>query len=204
MAAPRRRPTRAWWRTPVLRSAPRRRVELALVLTTVVALGLGTGAGAAVEALTDADADSSDAPAVTGTATELGPVTITLPDDLGPWTPASDAAAAELRAAWTGPVELDGVWGVLAPGSVVVTVLTAEAGSHGGVAQFEGSVPAGEAVWSGDREHASGSRTVDDLRELVLVVEADGGDLVVLSVSGPRSAFASGSLAEAFRTAWIP
>lgn len=202
MAPPRRRSTRAWWRTPVLRSAPRRRVELALAATTAVALGLGTGAGAAVEALTT-DAGTSDAPPVAGTATELGPVTITLPDELGPWTPASDAAAAELRAAWTGAVELDGVWGVLAPGSVVVTVLTAEAGSHGGVAQFEDSVPAGEAVWSGDREHASGSRTVDDLRELVLVVEAEGGDLVVLSVSGPRSAFASGSLAEAFRTARI-
>lgn len=202
MAPTRRRRTRAWWRTPVLRSAPRRRAELALALATVVALGLGSGAGAAVVALT-ADADDVDTARATGTVTELGPVTITLPDDVGPWTPASDEAAAELRGAWTGPVELDGVWGALAPGSVVVTVLTAEAGGHGGVAQFADSVPTAEAPWSGDREHASGSRTVDDLRELVLVVEAGDGELVVLSVSGPRSAFASGSLSEAFRTARI-
>lgn len=201
MAPSRRRSTRAWWRTPLLRAAPRRRAELVLALTTAVALGLGTGAAAAVAALTDAD-DSAGVEA-DGTVTELGPVEISLPDDVGPWTPASDEAAAALRAAWAGPVDLDGVWGVLAPGSVVVTVLTAEAGSHGGVAQFEGSVPAGEALWSGDREHASGSRTVDDLRELVLVVEADDGDLVVLSVSGPASAFDSGTLTEAFRTAEI-
>ena len=131
-------------------------------------------------------------------------MTIDLPDDVGPWVPAADAAAAQLRESWAGPVGIDGVWGVLAPGSVVVTVLTAQVGSHGGVAQFEGSVPGeDDTLWSGDREHASGSRLVDGLRELVLVVEAADGDLVVLAVSGPRDAFASGSLEKAFRTARV-
>lgn len=187
----------------MLRRAPRRRAELLLGLTAAAALVLGTGAGAAVQALT-ADAAQGGTTATGSRPTELGPVTIALPDDLGPWTPTSAAAAAELRESWSGAVEIDGVWGSLAPGSVVVTVLTAQAGSHGGVAQFEGSVPdADEALWAGDREHASGGRTVEDLRELVLVVESGDGDLVVLSVSGPLDAFASGSLEDAFRTAQV-
>lgn len=202
MAAPRRRAARAWWRAPVLRSAPRRRAEAILGVTAAAALVLGTGAGAAVEALTDDAATAADGEVAQ--LTELGPVTIALPDDVGPWAPAPAAAAAELRESWDGPVEIDGVWGALAPGSLVVTVLTAEAGSHGGVAQFEGSVPGeDDALWAGDGEHAAGSRTADDLRELVLVVESGDGDLVVLSVSGPPDAFASGSLAEAFRTAQV-
>lgn len=184
----------------MLRRVPRRRAELLLALTAVLAVALGTGAGAAVEAL--AGDDPVAGPPVTGTPTSLGPVTITLPDGLGPWVAASDDAAGELRASWTGPVELDGVWGRLAPGSVVVTVLTAEAGTHGGVDQFAASVPdGGAAAWAGGREHASGSRVVDGVRELVLVTVAGDGALVVLSVSGPQAAFASGELTEAFRTA---
>lgn len=183
----------------MLRRAPRRRAEVVLALAAVVALALGTGAGAAVEALAD---DPPAGPGVTGVATELGPVTITLPESLGPWVAASDDAVAGLRASWTGPVELDGVWGRLASGSLVVTVLTAEAGSHGGVDQFADSVPDGPAAdWADDREHASGSRVVDGVRELVLVTETGEGALVILSVSGPQAAFGSGELAEAFRTA---
>jgi hypothetical protein len=175
-----------------------------LGVTAAAALVLGSGAGAAVHALTD-DGVAAAGPATAGTQeTELGPVTIALPEDLGPWAPASAAAAAQLREGWDGAVGIDGVWGALAPGSVVVTVLTTEAGGHGGVAQFEGSVPGeDEALWAGDGEHASGSRTTDGLRELVLVTETSDGDLVVLSVSGPVDAFASGSLVEAFRTAEV-
>lgn len=200
MAAPRRWTVQRWWRAPVLARAPRRRAELALALSAAVALALGTGAGVAVDAMTGSDAG----PTVTGTVAELGPVTMTVPADLGPWVAVSDDAARDLRASWTGPVELDGVWGRLAPGSVMVTVLTAAAGAHGGVEQFERSVPQdGPAEWSGSQAHASGSRVVDGVRELVLVTQTDEGDLVILSVSGPQSAFASGELAEAFRTARV-
>ncbi|KGM15100.1 hypothetical protein N867_12050 [Actinotalea fermentans ATCC 43279 = JCM 9966 = DSM 3133] len=165
-----------------------------------MALALGTGAGAAVEALAAEPAGV----AVPGSPVELGPVTITLPEELGPWSTTSPDAVRELRAGWTGPVELDGVWGRLAPGSVVVTVLTAEAGAHGGVEQFRASVPQDDAVdWTGGREHASGARVSGDDRELVLVTETEAGDLVVLSVSGPEDAFESGQLTQAFRTATV-
>lgn len=182
----------------MLGRAPRRRAELALALSAVVALGLGVGAGAGVDRISHHDEVEQ---VLVGRATELGPVTVTLPTALGPWVPASSAAASELRTTWTGPVALDGVWGQLTPGSVMVTVLTAAAGSHGGVAQFERSVPQDEpAVWAGDREHAAGARVVDGVRELVLVTQTTAGDLVILSVSGPEDAFTSGELAEAFRT----
>ena len=199
MAAPRRRTAHRWWRTPVLRRVPRRGAEVVLALAAATALALGTGAGVAVDALT---VDRPDDPVLAGVATELGPVTITLPEAQGPWVAVSDDAVAALRESWTGPVDLVGVWGRLAPESLVVTVLTAEAGSHGGVDQFASSVPDGPAAeWADDREHASGSRVVDGVRELVLVTETSDGALVVLSVSGPQAAFGSGELAEAFRTA---
>lgn len=185
----------------MLGSFPRRRADVLLGLCAVVALVLGVGAGAAVDTLAG---EAPERVVVTGTATAVGPVTMTLPAALGPWVPASTEAAQEVRASWQGPVELDGVWGVLAPGSVVVTVLTAAAGTHGGVAQVEGSVPDDEpAPWAGRVPHASGAAEADGQREMVLVVETDDGDLVVLSVCGPVEAFDSGSLAEAFRTARV-
>lgn len=185
----------------MLGSFPRRRADVLLGLCAVVALVLGVGAGAAVDTLAG---EAPERVVVTGTATAVGPVTMTLPAALGPWVPASTEAAQEVRASWQGPVELDGVWGVLAPGSVVVTVLTAAAGTHGGVAQVEGSVPDDEpAPWAGGREHASGTRVTGDVHELVLVTETGTGELVILSVAGPEEAFASGELAEAFRTARV-
>lgn len=200
MAAPRRRTVQRWWRAPVLGRVPRRRVQLVLALSAVAALATGVGAGVAVDMIVG---ESAAEPAVAGTPTELGPVTITLPSELGPWVPASDSAAAELRETWTGPVELDGVWGELTPSSVMVTVLTAAAGTHGGVDQFGESVPQDPVTWSGDTAHAAGSRVADGVRELVLVTETGAGDLVILSVSGPEESFASGELTEAFRTATV-
>lgn len=200
MAAPRRRTAQRWWHAPVLGRVPRRRAELALAVSAAVALALGTGAGAAVEALADAPATI----AVPGSAVELGPVRITLPEELGPWATTSPDAVRELRAGWTGPVEIDGVWGRLAPGSVVVTVLTAGPGAHGGLEQFRASVPQDDPVeWAGRRDHASGARVSGEDRELVLVTETEAGDLVILSVSGPADAFESGQLTEAFRTATV-
>lgn len=198
MAAPRRRTAQRWWRVPVLGRAPRRRAELVLAASAAVALGLGVGTGAGVDRMTHRDDVGQ---VVDGRTTALVPVTITLPTALGPWVPASSAAVRELRETWTGPVELDGVWGQLTPGSVMVTVLTAEAGTHGGVDQFGRSVPQDEpAPWADGRDHASGARVLEGVRELVLVTQTSTGDLVIVSVSGPQDAFESGELVEAFRT----
>ena len=46
-----------------------------------------------------------------------------------------------------------------------------------------------------------GERVVDGVRELMLAVESDAGDLVILSVSAPQDSFDSGTLLDAFRTA---
>lgn len=182
----------------MLRRASRRRAELALVVVALVALVLGSGAGAAVRAVT-----ADDAPPVVGERVELGPVALVLPAALGPWDVVSEAEAADLRPG-TGALVVDGVWGALAPGSVVVTVLRVAEGDHGGLGQVEGSVPRDEpAVWAGGREHAAGATQADGERELVLVVETGDGDLVILSVCGPVAAFGSGELAEAFRTARV-
>lgn len=192
MAAPRRRGARPWWRAPVLQRATRRGADVVLALSAAVALACGTGAAATVDALTTPQAPSV---AVPTRAAELGPVTIDLPADVGPWTRASDTALAALRQG-----EVDDAWGMVAPGSVVVTVLVT--GDHGGVAEVDlpGEDP---ALWAGERAHTAGLRVTGEVRELVLVAESGDGALVVLSVSGPPEAFASGSLAEAFRTARV-
>lgn len=62
---------------------------MALASAAVVALALGAGSGAAVRGLAD-DGAGAGASADATTATELGPVTIDLPDDVGPWVPADD------------------------------------------------------------------------------------------------------------------
>lgn len=199
MAAPRRRVARVWWRAPVLRRASRRRAELLLLAAALAALVVGSGAGLAVRAVGSAD---GGAPAH---LTTLGPVSLDLPAALGPWSTVTDAEAQDLldRTA-LGRVEINGIWGALAPGSLVVTVLTAQAGTHGGVDQFRESVPTQDpAEWSGGREHASGAQVRAGVREMVLVTEAGDGDLVILSVSGPPDAFASGALTEVFRSARV-
>lgn len=198
MAAPRRRVARAWWRAPVLRRASRRRAEVLLLVAALGAVALGSGAGLAVRTL------GADDPSP-GLQTVLGPVSLPLPAELGPWTTVTDAQAAELLdGATLGPVDITGVWGALAPGDLVVTVLGVAAGSHGGVDQFRASVPSAEQVeWSGRAVHAAGAQVTAGTRELVLVAEASDGDLVILSVSGPVRAFSSGALDAAFRAARV-
>lgn len=212
MAASPRRVVRAWWRAPAFRRASRRRADVLLVLTTVAALLLGSGAGALVRAAgVPGGPGGTTVAGSDGTAVDLGPVTLDLPGSLGPWStrvPTAGSAGpggsvAEASVDVPG-VEVDGVWGALAPGGLVVTVLTVRAGTHGGVEQYGASVPTdAEARWSGGREHASGSGTRDGVREDVLVVEASDGALVVLSVAGPTEAFASGELAAAFAAARV-
>lgn len=163
---------------------------------SLVGLALGSGAGAAVHALTAEEAP----PALHGRLTELGPVSIVLPADHAPWETVAEGGAAATAA--SPDTEVEGVWGALAPGSVVVTVL--RLAGPGGADLAVASVPDDEpAPWAGRVPHASGAAEADGQREMVLVVETDDGDLVVLSVCGPVEAFDSGSLAEAFRTARV-
>ena len=144
MAAPRSRhgAKRRWWRAPVLRRLPRLWAAVALAGVAVLALVLGSAAGAMVRAAGD------DPPVVRRTA--VGPMLIHLPEDLGPWTPVPAGYFDAMRE--SGGTVIDGAWGEMAPGGVVVTVLTAAEGTHGGVASVQESIPAaGEAVWDGSR-----------------------------------------------------
>ena len=80
--------------------------------------------------------------------------------------------------------------------------MTAEAGTHGGLTAVGASIPSVPGVdWDGAQRHVAGAVVGDGVRELLLVLEAPGGDLVIVSVSGPPEAFDSGTLQEAFRTA---
>lgn len=196
MAAPRSRhgEKRRWWRAPVLARLPRRAASLALACIAALALVLGSAAGAGVRSVTDTTEPVE--------RTAVGPLLIHLPDDLGPWleVPASSFEAVRGSDNLGGAV-IDGAWGVMAPGPVVVSVLSATAGTHGGVASVRASIPEGDLEWDGDREYAAGELVADGVRELMLAVESDEGALVIVSVSGPEDAFASGALLEAFRTA---
>jgi|GEM_PF-2716563 len=196
MAAPRSRhgTKRRWWRAPVLRRLTRRGASLALTGIAVLAMVLGSAAGAGVRSVT---VPTDELP-----RTEVGPLLIHLPEDAGPWTEVPTSRFESVRGSDSlGGAVIDGAWGVTAPGPVVVTVLTAAAGTHGGVASVRASIPPGDVGWDGSRDHAAGEVVADGVRELMLAVESDDGDLVILSVSAPEDAFASGSLLEAFRTA---
>lgn len=135
----------------------------------------------------------------------LGPVRIDLPDELGPWEAAPAAGLDAVRSSQAlGGTPVDGAWGRVAPDALVVTVLTADAGRHGGLTGVTGPFDRDSQIeWDGRRPHLAGAATAGGIRELVLVTQTDEGDLVLLSVSGPVEAFASGSLEEAFRAARV-
>lgn len=195
MTSPRSRhgEQRRWWRTPVLPRLTRRAAAAALAGVAALGLVLGTAAGAAVRSVTQGD--------VALDRTAVGPVLIHLPEDIGPWARVpSDSFDAVRASDALGGAVIGGAWGEMAPGPVVVTVLTADAGTHGGVASVRASIPAGDVTWAGGREHAVGEVVNDGVRELMLAVESDEGDLVIVSVSGPEDAFDSGSLVAAFES----
>lgn len=186
-----------WWRAPVLPGWPRRRTLLAMAIAGVLALLLGSAAGAGLRAATH------HTPSVQRTA--VGPLHIHLPEDLGPWTkvPASSFASIRGSDALGGAV-IDGAWGEMAPGAVLVTVLRAASGTHAGVASVRDSIPAADGItWDGGRDHAAGQQVSGGVRELMLAVESGDGDLVIVSVSAPEDAFTSGTLLEAFRTSSV-
>jgi hypothetical protein len=176
----------------------RRTATLVLLAVACVAFAIGSEVGSAVRATSN---DQSE-PVV---LTELGPVRIHLPADIGPWTMVPSESFDVVReGAEIGGASIDGAWGAVAPGAVVVTVLSAEAGSHGGIASVRESVPTSQDVdWSGDEDHVAGEQVAQGVRELILAAVSDSGELVILSVSAPENAFRSGTLDEAFRTARV-
>lgn len=136
--------------------------------------------------------------------TTLGPVSVHLPDDVGPWSVVPTGALDPLHMSDAlGGAEVDGMWGAVAPGAVVVTVLTAVP-SRPGAAVGAVAVPgAGAVTWSGRHPHVAGAHDVNGMRELMLAVAGSDDLLVILSLCGPVAAFESGTLAEAFRTATV-
>ena len=196
MTAPRSRhgEKRRWWRAPVLGRLPRRTARLALAGVAAVALGMGSAVGAAVEAVSTPSVAAPPAD-----TTVLGPVRIDLPDEAGPWTAVPEDRFAPVRDSDAlGGADIDGTWGVMAPGEALLTVLTAAEGSHGGLASVRESVPVGEVEWNGGRDHVVGEVTSEGVRVLLLAVVADDGRLVIVSLSAPTAAFGSGALEAAF------
>lgn len=185
---------RRWWWAPVLGRSTRRQARLTLVAVAAFSFALGTGAAALV-------GTRDKRPPVE--MTSLGPILIHLPDDLGPWSAVPGSSFDPVRGsdALRGAV-IDGAWGVVAPTAVVVTVMTTKPGTHGGLTAVGASIPSVPGVqWDGAQRHVAGVVVGDGVRELLLVLEAPGGELVIVSVSGPPEAFDSGTLQEAFRAA---
>lgn len=192
-----------WWRA---RSRPQARVTMAVV--AAVSLACGAGAGAV---LTSGLGGADDVPTAgvgpaLPDATLMGPLAVVLPEALGPWNEVTEPRLGAVRdAAADQGVVLDGVWGRIAPEEVVVTVLAAPSGTHGGVRSVSGPFE-GEAVdlvWRGG-EHRAGVSTDDGVVEAVLVVEAPDGHLVVLSVSGPVGALSRDEALDVLRTVRLP
>lgn len=172
-------------------------------MVALAALLSGMGAGALV---VPSGADDG-APEAGVTATRFGPVSVELPEALAPWVPVPAARMDEVReAAEGGTLTLDGAWGAVAPDDVLVTVMTAPVGSHGGVASVTGPFDVGrlEPPWRGDEPHRAGIHVADGVREGVLALEAPDGHLVVLSFSGPVEVLDETTVASALRSVRLP
>ncbi|MCL3863199.1 hypothetical protein [Actinotalea sp. K2] len=181
------------------RATSRARAHALMGGAAVLALAAGMGTAAGVASAVDRSEDSP--PASVGTI--LGPFDLTLPAGLEPWEMAPSTTFDLLRetAAASGTV-IDGAWGAVARGGVVVTVMTAAPGTHGGLASVVGPWEStDEVVWDGRADHVDGVSEVSGVREVMLAVELGDGTLAMLSVSGPVGSFASGELDELFRTA---
>lgn len=176
------------------------RGQARVVLAGAAVVAMAAGFGSAALAVGTGDTEE---PVAGGS--RLGPVRIDLPDELGPWSAAPTGGLESLRGSQAlSGTPVDGAWGRVAPDALVVTVLTADAGQHGGLTGVTGPFDRDSQIdWDGRRPHLAGAATTGGIRELVLVTQTDEGDLVLLSVSGPVEAFASGALEEAFRTARV-
>ena len=163
------------------------------MLVAVVAFSFAAGIGLAGLVLSPA----SDS--VAG-STALGPVRIVLPEEVGPWSEVPTDRFEVLRhSAALGNAVIDEAWGAVTADAVVVSVLTAAAGTHDGLDAVSGPFDEAHSLgWDGAQPYRAGWQESDGVRELVLVVERGDGALVMLSVSGPVAAFASGALAAAF------
>ena len=185
----RRRWTARW------RGLSRRRAQAALGLAALVAFTLGSGSGTLVQALT------ADPAAPIGEATVIGPIAIALPPGLGPWenVPA-DRLRVVRESSALGAAEVEGVWGRLAPDALLVTVVRADTrdglGSVAGPFDEEKWIP-----WDGNRPYLAGTQEAGGLCEIVLAIGDQDGGVILLSISGPPTAFRSGSLEEAVRQA---
>lgn len=205
--ARRRRPAHVgWWGRLTLRAA-----RLVLAGLAVVSLGAGMATtawlvGPGVSGGQPPEAAGSAGPEVPGRpgAVTLGPLSILLPAGHGPWTAVSDEVFEPVRSgSASAGFAVEGAWGVLGPGGLVITVMTVAPGDHQGVVGLRGPFEGAAAVdvpWPGPGDHVAGWQETDGVRELLLAAELRDGRLVVLSLSGPVVAFADGELADAFAT----
>jgi hypothetical protein len=164
-------------------------------MLAVVAFTLGSGSGSLLRAMT---ADGADP---LGEATIIGPIAIALPPGLGPWENVpSDRLRVVRESAALGAAEVEGVWGRLAPDALLITVVQAK--TRDGLGSVTGPFDEERAItWDGRRPYLAGMQEVGELREIVLAIEDQDGGVILLSISGPASAFRSGSLEEAVRRA---
>ncbi|WP_155859425.1 hypothetical protein [Cellulomonas sp. KRMCY2] len=184
----------SWWRRLSLPAAT-------VVMAAVAALALTAGIGASALVAAPAAGPRAGAGDPLPGSTALGPVSIVLPRELGPWTVVPEDTFAEIRGqASTSGFTIDAVWGAVAPGDLIVTVMRSQA--HYGVESLTGPFDdnAVDLPWNGSAPHVAGSADTDGLRELLLAVELEDGGLAVLSISGPVASFAGGELEEAFRS----
>lgn len=200
----------AWWhravhraggplerlRTPVLPQLSRGWAHCAVVLLGVLTMLLGAGSAALVR---------PDPGPSSVAQTAVGPLNIHLPDDVGPWTVVPSDSLERLRSSDAlGGAEVEQAWGAIAPGTVVLTVLTAAPRSPGAAVGALATITGeGDASWSGRAPHVVGVQEANGVRELILAVAVSDDLLVIASLSGPVTAFASGTLNEAFRTASV-
>ena len=183
-----------WSRRPVLPRLGRvpAHVVFAVVGLAGLSLGIGTAAMAGVTV----------APGPEPAMSRFGPVAIHLPDDVGPWSQVPPEDLAPLRSSSAlGGAEAEGAWGAVAPEGVVLSIFTARLPEGTGPDVLAALPASDDVALAGRAEHVTGSRLVNGIRELMLVaLDVEEDLLLIVGVSGPERAFASGTLVEAFRT----
>src|SRR5699024_10324371 len=102
-----------------------------------------------------------------------------------------------------GGLEVEEAWGAVAAGNLVVAVMTAAPGDHGGVDALAGPFEGDRAIevpWNGPAPHVAGWQEGDGVHARLLAAELPDGRLAVLSLSGPSAAFEDGELEASLST----
>lgn len=145
--------------------------------------------------------------AVDPAATLLGPLTFTLPADLGPWEPVPASVLAAPQALWPGSIPTaSSAWKFTSSAGAEVAVTVYAAGTHSGAQSSATRTGAALAStpWTGPVTSATvESSAVDGTKSLTAFIDQVDGSLIQATVRAPAAVFDSASLSAVLTSATL-